>query len=86
MLAEHLGDVRGRNVVLKPNLVEFEPESSINTHPILVHAAYEAFRAHGRGQRADCRRSRPSPQYAGPGRGRRILQDQSRTSKTASSI
>jgi uncharacterized protein (DUF362 family) len=47
LLAEHLGDVRGRNILLKPNLVEFEPESSINTHPILVHAAYEAFRAMG---------------------------------------
>ena len=44
--AHHL-DVRGRNVVLKPNLVEFEPESTINTNPILVHAAYEAFRAMG---------------------------------------
>jgi uncharacterized protein (DUF362 family) len=40
-------DVRGRRVVLKPNLVEFEPESSINTHPLLVHATYEAFRAMG---------------------------------------
>ena len=29
------------------NLVEFEAESSINTHPILVHAAFEAFRALG---------------------------------------
>ncbi len=47
LLAEHLGDVRGRNIVLKPNLVEFEPASSINTHPILVHAACEAFRAMG---------------------------------------
>jgi uncharacterized protein (DUF362 family) len=47
LLAEHLGDVRGRNILLKPNLVEFEPESSINTHPILVHAADEAFRAMG---------------------------------------
>ncbi len=47
LLEEHLGDVRGRNVLLKPNLVEFEPASSINTHPILVHAAYEAFRAMG---------------------------------------
>ena len=47
MLADHRLDVRGRKVVLKPNLVEFEPGSSINTHPILVHAAYEAFRAMG---------------------------------------
>jgi uncharacterized protein (DUF362 family) len=43
MLALHAPDVRGRNVVLKPNLVEFEPESSINTNPLVVHAAYEAF-------------------------------------------
>jgi uncharacterized protein (DUF362 family) len=47
MLADHRLNVRGRNVVLKPNLVEFEPGSSINTHPLLVHAAYEAFRALG---------------------------------------
>lgn len=43
----HRVDVRGKRVVLKPNLVEFEPESAINTHPLLVHAAYEAFRAAG---------------------------------------
>ncbi|HEY2017695.1 MAG TPA: DUF362 domain-containing protein [Bryobacteraceae bacterium] len=47
ILEEHRVDLRGRSVVLKPNLVEFEPESSINTHPILVHAALEAFRALG---------------------------------------
>ena len=47
LLREHLGDVRGKNILLKPNLVEFEPGSSINTHPIVVHAAYEAFRAMG---------------------------------------
>src|ERR1017187_7122388 len=33
LLVEHLGSVRGRNILLKPNLVEFEPASSINTHP-----------------------------------------------------
>jgi uncharacterized protein (DUF362 family) len=47
MLEEHQLEVRGCHVVLKPNLVEFEPESSINTHPLLVHAAFEAFRAMG---------------------------------------
>ena len=46
-LAEHKLDVRGRRVLLKPNLVEFEPGSVINTHPMLVHAAVEAFRALG---------------------------------------
>ncbi len=46
-LAEHKLNVRGKRVVLKPNLVEFEPGSSINTHPMVVHAALEAFRAMG---------------------------------------
>jgi uncharacterized protein (DUF362 family) len=33
--------------VLKPNLVEFDPHTAINTHPMVVHAAYEAFRKLG---------------------------------------
>ncbi len=40
-------DARGKNVVLKPNLVEFEASTCVNTHPLVVHAAYEAFRAMG---------------------------------------
>jgi uncharacterized protein (DUF362 family) len=40
-------NVRGKSVVLKPNLVEFEPGSVINTNPVLVHAALEAFKAMG---------------------------------------
>jgi uncharacterized protein (DUF362 family) len=47
ILDQHNVDVRGRDVVVKPNLVEFEPESFINTNPLLVHAAVEAFRARG---------------------------------------
>src|SRR5436190_10496993 len=49
LLGEQLGDVRvrGKRIVLKPNLVEFEPDSCINTNPLVVHAAYEAFRAMG---------------------------------------
>ena len=47
ILAEHGLNVRGKRVLLKPNLVEFEPDSPINTHPLLVHAALEAFRALG---------------------------------------
>jgi uncharacterized protein (DUF362 family) len=47
VLAEHKLNVRGRRVVLKPNLVEFEPGSVINTHPMLVHATLEAFRELG---------------------------------------
>ena len=47
LVAEHNVDVRGKRVVLKPNLVEFDPHTVINTHPFLVHAAFEAFRAAG---------------------------------------
>ena len=47
LLAGQLGDVRGKRILLKPNLVEFEPGSCINTNPIVVHAAFEAFRAMG---------------------------------------
>ena len=47
LLEDHQVDVRGRDVVLKPNLVEFEAQTSINTHPLLVHAALEAFHARG---------------------------------------
>jgi uncharacterized protein (DUF362 family) len=39
--------VKGKRVVLKPNLVEFDPGRAINTHPALVHAAFEAFRSLG---------------------------------------
>lgn len=38
---------RGKQVVLKPNLVEFAISRPINTHPLFVHAALEAFRALG---------------------------------------
>ncbi|MCU1238102.1 MAG: hypothetical protein JWP63_6069 [Candidatus Solibacter sp.] len=47
MLQLHLGDLTGRHVLLKPNLVEFEPGTCINTHPMVVHAALEAFHALG---------------------------------------
>lgn len=47
LVSEYAPDVRGRNVVLKPNLVEFEADNVINTHPLVVHAALEAFRAAG---------------------------------------
>ncbi len=43
----HRLDVRGKRVVLKPNLVEFDPGTTVNTHPMVVHAALEAFRADG---------------------------------------
>ena len=48
ILAAALGlfpiSVRGKTVVLKPNLVDFIPGNAINTHPLLVLAAAEAFR------------------------------------------
>jgi uncharacterized protein (DUF362 family) len=47
ILAEHKLEVRGQRVVLKPNLVEFEAGTTINTHPVVVGAALEAFRALG---------------------------------------
>ena len=47
MVAEHNLNVRGKRIVLKPNLVEFDPATAINTHPMVVHAAYEAFRKLG---------------------------------------
>jgi uncharacterized protein (DUF362 family) len=47
IIAEHRLDVRGKRVVLKPNLVEFDERTVINTNPKLVHAALEAFRAAG---------------------------------------
>lgn len=40
-------DVQGRRVLLKPNLVEFDPAGVINTHPALLTAAVEAFRRMG---------------------------------------
>ena len=40
-------DVRGGNVLLKPNLVEFDPTTAINTEPRLVAAAVLAFRRLG---------------------------------------
>ena len=40
-------DVKGKSVVLKPNLVDYNPEGAINTHPSLVVAAANCFRRRG---------------------------------------
>jgi len=37
-------NVAGRSVLLKPNLVEFDPQGVINTNPAVVAAAIEAFK------------------------------------------
>lgn len=47
VLAEQRVDAKGKNIVLKPNLVEFSPDTPINTHPVFVHAVREAFLALG---------------------------------------
>jgi uncharacterized protein (DUF362 family) len=47
LIAEHELNVRGKRVVLKPNMVEFDERTVINTNPVLVHAALEGFRAAG---------------------------------------
>jgi uncharacterized protein (DUF362 family) len=47
VIADHKLDVKGKRVVLKPNLVEFDSNTVINTNPKLVHAAFEAFLAAG---------------------------------------
>lgn len=47
MVAGHNLNVRGKRIVLKPNLVEYDANTSINTHPVIVHAAFEAFRKLG---------------------------------------
>jgi uncharacterized protein (DUF362 family) len=40
-------DLKGRRVLLKPNLVEFEAAGAINTHPLLIGAVAEAVRQAG---------------------------------------
>jgi uncharacterized protein (DUF362 family) len=40
-------EVRGKKVVLKPNLVEFDPNGVINTHPAVIEAAVDAMRTLG---------------------------------------
>jgi len=39
--------VTGKRVVLKPNLVEFDPKGVINTNPAVIEAAIDAFRSLG---------------------------------------
>jgi uncharacterized protein (DUF362 family) len=46
-LADLRVDVRGKRVLLKPNLVEFERDRVINTSPVVVASAAEAIRRAG---------------------------------------
>lgn len=47
LLIEHRVSAAGKNVLLKPNLVEFSANAPINTHPAFVAAAAAAFRSLG---------------------------------------
>jgi len=47
LVSQHQPNIRGKRIVLKPNLVEFDAHTAINTHPLVVHATYEAFRKLG---------------------------------------
>jgi uncharacterized protein (DUF362 family) len=47
IFAEHKLQLRRRSIVLKPNLVEFESGTPVNTHPMVVHAVFEACKAMG---------------------------------------
>jgi uncharacterized protein (DUF362 family) len=43
-------DVKGKRILLKPNLVEFDPKGVINTHPAVIEAAVDSFRGLGAAQ------------------------------------
>jgi Uncharacterized conserved protein len=47
LLNRHRVVIQGKHVVLKPNLVEFDRGSAINTHPAIVLGALEAVRSLG---------------------------------------
>ena len=49
MISGHNLEVRGKRIVLKPNLVEYDANTAINTHPMIVHATFEAFKKLGAG-------------------------------------
>ena len=43
-------EVQGKKILLKPNLVEFDPKGVINTHPAVIEAAIDSFRGLGAAQ------------------------------------
>ncbi|HVO94056.1 MAG TPA: DUF362 domain-containing protein [Terriglobales bacterium] len=40
-------EIKGKRIVLKPNLVEFDPKGVINTNPAVIEAAVDSFRSLG---------------------------------------
>jgi uncharacterized protein (DUF362 family) len=49
-MKNHALEVRGKRVVLKPNLVEYHTAHKINTNPLLIAAAVDCFRSLGAGE------------------------------------
>jgi uncharacterized protein (DUF362 family) len=47
ILTHHKLNLAGKRIVVKPNLVEFDASTCINSHPTLVHAVYEAAKSMG---------------------------------------
>jgi uncharacterized protein (DUF362 family) len=47
ILIDHRVAIRGRRILLKPNLVEFSAQTPINTNPLFVAAVLEAFSSLG---------------------------------------
>ena len=47
LFVDHGVELRGKRIVLKPNLVEFDSDTAVNTSPALVLAVLEACRALG---------------------------------------
>lgn len=47
LLSELNAGFRGKRIVLKPNMVEFDPGTCINTNPVFVHAVLESCRRLG---------------------------------------
>src|SRR5262245_47269024 len=43
-------NVSGKRILLKPNLVEFDPKGVINTHPAVIEAVIDSFRSLGAGE------------------------------------
>jgi uncharacterized protein (DUF362 family) len=43
----HKLELAGKRVVVKPNLVEFDATTCVNTHPMVAHAVYEAAKSMG---------------------------------------
>jgi len=47
ILCDHRVAIAGKRILLKPNLVEFSADAPINTNPVLVAAALDAFQSLG---------------------------------------